>query len=76
MKTLIIAIVLIASNSQAAEILACKPQELVTKSTKSGFSTRLANKSESEAVYILDGKRVSKDEAVRFAVANMKPIQK
>ena len=58
------------------EILLCKPQELVTKSTKTGFSTRLAAKSDSEAIAFVNGKRVTKDEAVRFAVANLKPIQK
>lgn len=77
MKAIILTVILaLGSFAQASEILLCKPQELVTKSTKTGFSTRLAAKPDSEAIAFVNGKRVTKDEAVRFAVANLKPIQK
>lgn len=79
MKAILIAMILVSgfvARADSNEILICKPQELVTKSTKTGFSTRLAVKSDSEAIAYVNGKRVTKDEAVRFAVSNLKPIQK
>lgn len=73
---MILALGSVTHAADSSEILFCKPQELVTKSTKTGFSTRLAAKSDSEVIAYVKGSRVTKDEAVRFAVSNLKPIQK
>lgn len=70
---------LIASSS---ELLACKPVYLVQRETKAGYSVGLSNIPAKElpkgyeSPYLLDGKRISKDDAVRWATANLKPVIK
>lgn len=64
------------SFASKAEVLKCQEQILAQRATKTGFSITLKNvpTKEKPSVYLLNGKRVTKEEAVEFAVKNMKPV--
>lgn len=70
LKSTIIATIILVSGFAQAEVLACKPQELVQKETKSGYATRLTNIKKSETVYMVNGKVVAKNEAIKAASKN------
>lgn len=78
MKKLLLALMISCASSALAEnqVLLCKPQELVTKATKTGLSTRLAAVKGAGSVAYINGKIATTEEAVRFAIDNMKAIAK
>ncbi len=77
-QAMILNAVLIATSSAVASVHKCQEQELYIRDTKTGYSIGLSNKpvKESEPFYLVDGKKVMREDAVTWAKQNMKPVQK
>lgn len=77
-KALVLNAVLIASSAEAGSLYRCTEQNLVQRETKRGYSIGLTNvpAKDADSIYLLDGKQIRQDEAVKYATATMKPIFK